>query len=319
MNITFIKRLCPIIILVFCISLIKIPVMASAEIKVLVNNCEVEFKDQQPVVVDGRTLIPVRGVFEAMQLKVEWNEQKQTVWIGVDSALYLELQIGSNVYTGKLGLLNKVEETLDVPPQIINGRTMFPIRAIVEKFGGIVDWEERNKTVSIKFMKFGDYNRPEAEMETFAYINLITQLKNIGVEISHFVVFKGMQDYDSSSGYTFDDSYDYSFIIDASLEEFTANFVWKQGDKMLIKNEIKSIVESFYNKLHQKYPNLKFSGYLSVADYNYFALDWSNYEMYDENMKPLKYDKTKVEHFRWVLDGEVYGDGEKIEDVGSPG
>ena len=313
MNIKFTKVLCTTIILVFSISLIKIPVIANDEVKVLINNCEIEFKDQPPIVIDGRTLIPVRGVFEAMQLKVEWNEQDQTVWIGYDSALYLELKIGSNVYSGRMGLLNKVEETFDVPPQLINGRTMLPIRAVVEKFGGIVDWEENTNTVSIKYSMFGNYNSPNVEMETFVYIHLAMPMKDIGVELKYLNAYEGLQGYASDSGYTFDDAYDFSFRMFPSLEEFAANFVRQQGDSIFIKGEIKSIIETFYNKLHQKYPNLKFEGSLYVTDYNYYALSWSNYEKFNENFEYLKYDETKVEHFRWLLDGEIYGDGSEMD------
>jgi hypothetical protein len=38
---------------------------------------------------------------------------------------------------------------MDVPPKIINGRTMVPVAFIAENLGCTVEWDEATKTVSI--------------------------------------------------------------------------------------------------------------------------------------------------------------------------
>ena len=42
-------------------------------IRVLIDGVEAKFTDQQPVIVNGRTLVPVRGVFETLGFEVDWD------------------------------------------------------------------------------------------------------------------------------------------------------------------------------------------------------------------------------------------------------
>ena len=96
-----------------------------------------------PVIVNGRTLLPVRAVVEEMGGKVAWNADTQTVTLnyGEDE---IRLVIDSTT-----AYLNNTAETLDVAPIIINGRTMLPIRFIAEKFKFAVDWNGDTQRVTI--------------------------------------------------------------------------------------------------------------------------------------------------------------------------
>ena len=58
-------------------------VFADDAINVTVNGQAVTFTDQAPVIVDGRTLVPVRGVFEALGFTAEWNGDTRTATAGV--------------------------------------------------------------------------------------------------------------------------------------------------------------------------------------------------------------------------------------------
>ena len=112
-------------------------------IGVNINGMAVVFADQTPVIVDGRTLVPVRGVFEELGFEVDWNPDTRTAIL--ESADFLVLiPIDSEVFT-----TNGEEFTLDVPAQIINGRTMLPIRAVVASVGYDVDWDSHTRTVLI--------------------------------------------------------------------------------------------------------------------------------------------------------------------------
>ena len=95
------------------------------------------------IISDGRTLVPVRGIFESFGGKVDWNEKarKVTVWIDDNT---IELTIDS-----KLASVNGVAKDLDVPAKIVNNRTLVPVRFISENCGLIVDWNAETKTVSI--------------------------------------------------------------------------------------------------------------------------------------------------------------------------
>ena len=113
------------------------------EINVAIDGQQVNFVDQGPVIVDGRTLVPVRGVFEALGFDVDWNQDTQTATLR--SANHeVVITVGSVAFT-----TNGISHALDVPAQIIGGRTMLPIRAVVESVGYYVDWDGATSTVII--------------------------------------------------------------------------------------------------------------------------------------------------------------------------
>ena len=113
------------------------------EINVTIDGVAVDFEGQPPVIVDGRTLVPVRGVFEALGFNVDWHQPTQTATLtSADYAIIIS--IGSGSFT-----TNGASHILDVPAQIIGGRTMLPIRAVLESVGYNVDWEAATATVLI--------------------------------------------------------------------------------------------------------------------------------------------------------------------------
>ena len=54
------------------------PVLAN-DINVTVDGEVVNFAGQQPAIIDGRTLVPVRGVFETLGFEVEWNAELEEI------------------------------------------------------------------------------------------------------------------------------------------------------------------------------------------------------------------------------------------------
>lgn len=112
------------------------------DIKVTLNGNAITF-DQPPVIKDDRTLVPVRAIFEALGAEVRWDGDTQTV-LSQKGATLVQLKIGSNIMT-----VNGRDIALDVPAQIINDRTLVPVRAIAEAYGCSVDWDGATKTVII--------------------------------------------------------------------------------------------------------------------------------------------------------------------------
>lgn len=111
-----------------------------------VNGTQAEIdagRDTKPVVTDGRTLVPIRAIIEAFGGGVSWDGSTQSVLLNMDDDT-IKLVIDSNI-----AYLNNSEETLDVAPTIINGRTMLPIRFIAEGFNLGVAWDSGSQTVSI--------------------------------------------------------------------------------------------------------------------------------------------------------------------------
>lgn len=104
--------------------------------------------DAQAVIVDSRTLVPVRGVFEELGYMVDWDADTKTATLSGKKTVVI--QSGSTVFT-----VDGEEVTPEVPQQIIEGRFMLPLRAVGEAIGADVDWDAETKTVIIKEHKGG--------------------------------------------------------------------------------------------------------------------------------------------------------------------
>ena len=98
---------------------------------------------QMPVIVEGRTLVPLRSVFEALGATVEWDNETRSV-ASVKGDVTVTLAVDSKEMT-----VNGTVKTLDVPAQIMNDRTMVPVRAVAEAFGANVNWDNETRTVVI--------------------------------------------------------------------------------------------------------------------------------------------------------------------------
>lgn len=114
------------------------------EIKVQLNGKPLNFADQKPVVINDRTLVPLRGIFEALGAKVDWDDETQTV-IATQGDTVIGLKIGD-----ESALVNGQVKVLDQPALLLNDRTMVPLRFVSEALGASVDWDEATATVSIK-------------------------------------------------------------------------------------------------------------------------------------------------------------------------
>lgn len=123
-------------------------------VKVVVDNRTIGFTDQEPIIEADSVLVPVRGVFEAMDSKVQWfEEDRQVVIYSADNLSRVVLTIDKpEIRTVKLISLTEAEIN-DVPiiaaPTIVNDRTMLPLRAIMENIDADVAWDEDTRTVSI--------------------------------------------------------------------------------------------------------------------------------------------------------------------------
>jgi len=128
-------------ILPLCVSAEE-PITSAPAIAVVLDGTQLTF-DVQPQIVAGRTLVPMRKIFEAFGATVEWNEETKTITATKDSTV-ITMQINNT--TLKKGDRNM---KLDVPPQIVDDRTLVPVRAIGESFGAQVLWKAGTKTVQI--------------------------------------------------------------------------------------------------------------------------------------------------------------------------
>lgn len=126
------------------------PVSAEESVSIKVNGVLVSAKG---TITEGRTMVPVRGVFEQLGYTAEWNAETKTATLTKGSNT-IEMTSGNTYfkYNGK-------EITPDVPQQIINGSFMLPLRAVSEAINADVDWDAETKTASINAstgLKIGD-------------------------------------------------------------------------------------------------------------------------------------------------------------------
>ena len=108
--------------------------------------------DSPPIIKNNRTLLPIRAIIESLGGTVSWDatEKKVTVILGNNA---IELWIGKN--TAKVNWVNKQIDSSNakVVPEIINSRTMLPLRFVTESLGCSVDWNATTKTITIKYPK----------------------------------------------------------------------------------------------------------------------------------------------------------------------
>lgn len=149
-----------------CVTLL-VPGLALAEannqpqIGVTVQGKAVKFPDAKPQNIKGRTMVPLRAVFEAMGAKVNWNDSTQqvTATISKDNIdVQFELRIGSpfiqRTMNDKYGNVRSTVQQLDVPAQVVGNSTMIPLRASGEALGSEVKWDAKTQTANLKFTGF---------------------------------------------------------------------------------------------------------------------------------------------------------------------
>lgn len=135
-------RLALILALVMTGSLVSIAPVQAQTVQVIVDGSSVFF-DQPPVVVGGRVLVPLRGVFERLGAFVQWNPVNNTV-LASRGATQVQLTIGS-----RQAFVNGRQVLLDVPAMAVRGRTLVPLRFVSEAMGARVDWDPVSRTVMI--------------------------------------------------------------------------------------------------------------------------------------------------------------------------
>jgi Copper amine oxidase N-terminal domain. len=136
------KILALVLTYIMVLSLATTTVLAATDITVILDGRALEF-DVPPQIINGRTMVPLRAVFEAFGATVEWYAGAQTV-IATKGNTEVELMIGSTEPT-----INGQVIVIDQPGIIVEGRTLAPLRFVGEAFGGIVSWNEVTRTVSI--------------------------------------------------------------------------------------------------------------------------------------------------------------------------
>lgn len=172
------KKSVLILLLIVTMLFIQSVAYADSGVKILIDGEELTC-DVPPVIIDGRTLVPLRAIFEALGAEVDWDEATQTV-----TALKGDITIILKV-NDKYPTINGVVQELDVPATVIDNRTMVPARFIANSMSAQVDWDGDLNIVYIftqKEIAFKDENleavvREQAKIPTGPIYS--TDVKNI--------------------------------------------------------------------------------------------------------------------------------------------
>lgn len=152
------------ILLLMLMFFANVNVSAYNPVTVEVNSTRIEF-DVTPINYNGRVLVPVRAIFEALGADVFWDSKTETI-TSVLGETKIILTIDSPVMYVNNNIL-----PLDISPIIISERTLVPVRAVSEAFGATVLWNEEKNCVEISTKVS---TPPLEETKTFALSKTLT-------------------------------------------------------------------------------------------------------------------------------------------------
>lgn len=115
----------------------------NSSIAVTLNDEFIDCSQSAPVNIDGRVLVPLRAIFEALGVNVDWDNNSRTVTATTETVTF-KMVIGEEKYT-----VNNEVFTSDTTAQIINSSTMVPVRVVSESLGCNVGWDGSTQTVII--------------------------------------------------------------------------------------------------------------------------------------------------------------------------
>ncbi len=123
--------------------LIATAAYADFGIRLYINGNEIQ-SDVPPMIINDRTMVPARVVFENLNAAVDWNPDTRQVTVKSSGGTNIVLTIGE-----KQAVVGGKTVTMDVAPMILSDRTMLPIRFVSENLGYDVNWNPTSKSVYI--------------------------------------------------------------------------------------------------------------------------------------------------------------------------
>lgn len=117
---------------------------SAEEIRVFINH-NLLIPEVPPMIIESRTLLPLRAILEALGSEVGWDGKTQQI-TATKGDTVLILHIGS-----KEASLNGASVLIDAAPLIVSGRTLVPARFLAESFGATVHWDGINRIITITY------------------------------------------------------------------------------------------------------------------------------------------------------------------------
>ena len=223
------------ILKLFCIvsifiSLFTFSTVLAVEADVQINGKIIDFTDENGQKVNGqiindRTMVPLRKIFEVLGCEIEWNGETRTV-IAKQAEKEIVLQINNKVAIKRE---NGEEEKiiLDTAPVIVNSRTLVPLRFVAESLEKQVGWDKSSYTAII--IDYDYFSELIKQKNANLYNFLSTQNNNVSFNITRNY-------YDNSNSYNSNIATLKGLIsTDSNTSNITLNF---EGDNELIKEII---------------------------------------------------------------------------------
>ena len=254
------------------------------------------FFDQPPIIQNGRTLVPLRGIFEQLGAIVEYDSQTKRVTAYRDTTKVV-LTLGS-----KQASINNQNVTIDVPAMSRNGRTLVPLRFIGEALGSAVNWNGATSHVAIEDNNivftnpYADITEREAEIHIASEAekewpgDYEMQLYTIESQLESFNYLKGLLidrkvKYDIMNDAIVDWGNDFTMVM-YSYDEGMKAYYWLRDQNMT--GAAKSIFEQAYMDWAPDYTMLKYQYEDEVEAYN-----WIQNQVLDTETKRMIMQEAK--------------------------
>ena len=182
-------------------------------VTLFVNGQEIE-TDMPAIIMNSRTRVPARAVFEALGAKVEWSEAEKKVTVS-DKDTKIEMTVNSDV-----AFVNGEKKTLDAPAKIVNNRTLIPVRFPSEALGAEVSWDDGTATVFI------DREEPSVSLKS---VNTLYNDGYLYADITFGGEVFGVEDFTLDGGNP-------RIVVDIKGVKLYENFPKKEFENMTVKS-----------------------------------------------------------------------------------
>ena len=119
-------------------------------VTVVLDGQTLQFPTQDPVIKNDSTLVPMRTIFEALNAEVEWVDENGVLQIIAKTA---DKTITMTINSKEFYVNGEKQPELNEPAQLMNDKTMVPLRAVSESLDCTVEWDQETKTVIIQSKK----------------------------------------------------------------------------------------------------------------------------------------------------------------------
>lgn len=170
------KILSTLLAITLLFSLVSFNVFANQTVIVYLDNQPLQF-DVLPQIINGRTMVPMRVIFEKLGAEVSWDDDTKTA-----HAYNYDVMKGVSITIGKSHMVDIYNNMipLEVPAVVQDGRTLVPLMVISEAFRCDVQWDSNTNTVKIFSEDFIDYSGSTGTQEEVRVSTAEQFLNSIG-------------------------------------------------------------------------------------------------------------------------------------------